>query len=136
MQFKAQIISSAFSLFHLPEPESTKVSKQHRNDPRLRNNIPWLRSCRTNKPRMHTVKSNFQNNRFTTSRKHCVSCKSSQRCKLPWTRSEENVRTSQTTVIVSNDEIPESNLYVSFIIRLSSFFSFVFLPNAFFDSQM
>ena len=54
-----------------------------------------------------------------------VSCKSSQRCKLPWTRSKENARTSQTTLIMSNDEIPESDLYASFIILLSSLFVWV-----------
>ena len=49
-----------------------------------------------------------------------------------FTRSEENVRTSQTTVIVSNDEIPESDLYVSFIILLSSFFFVCIPPKCFF----
>ena len=98
----------------------SKVSSQRRNDPRLRNYLLSISSCRTHKSRMHAFLRNFHNQRFTTSRTHFR-----EHSRLVFFRkfvqdimSPANLRkgesylgrgvkkTSQTTIIISYDEIP------------------------------
>ena len=131
----------SFPSYHSPEPESTKVSSQRRNDPRLRNNRPWISPCRTHKSRMHAFIGNFDNNRFNTSRKHIVEhsrlvlfrkfvqgiMSLANLCKNVSNHGRGVRKTSQTKVMISNKEIPESDLYASFFIILSFFFLFVWV---------
>ena len=122
-------------------PECTKVSSQRRNDPRLSNNIPWLSPCRNQKSLMHAFICNFDYNRLTTSRKHIVEHSQfvlfrkfvqgimslANLCKNVSYHWRGVRKTSQTKVMKSKNEIPESDLYASFLRILSFFFPFVWV---------